>query len=97
MSNDDPNTDWWCWTWNEPSTFRCRDLGHDVRPQRKPAYDAEPTSVRLRQTQRDLAASQADLTRARAELDLVRAELASARKELERLRVACPDKEGTDG
>jgi len=30
-----PNAPWWCWTDNEPSTFRCRELGHDVRPVRK--------------------------------------------------------------
>lgn len=30
-----PNAPWWCWTDNEPSTFRCRELGHDVRPARK--------------------------------------------------------------
>lgn len=30
-----PTADWWCWTEDEPSTFRCRELGHDVRPVRK--------------------------------------------------------------
>lgn len=32
---DSPTADWWCWTTDEPSTFRCRELGHDIRPVRK--------------------------------------------------------------
>jgi chromosome segregation ATPase len=72
-----PAADWWCWTTNEPSTFRCRELGHDVRPRRpmpfeRPVVDTLSTSARLRQVQADLAASQADLTRAERERDELR-------------------------
>lgn len=37
--------DWWCWTENTPSTFRCRELGHDVRPQRSGSPSPKKTLV----------------------------------------------------
>lgn len=33
MSTDSER--WWCWTEDEPSTFRCRERGHDIRVRRK--------------------------------------------------------------
>jgi hypothetical protein len=99
VSDDqNPNVDWWCWTENEPSTFRCRERHHDVRPSRgDPSTETwraalgQSTSAQLRQTQAALAASQADLTRVEAERDamaLLNAELKAALR-------ALSEKEGT--
>ena len=42
----DPNADWWCWTENEPSTFRCRERHHDVRPARPQLAPDQRTAIR---------------------------------------------------
>jgi len=94
---------WWCWTENEPSTFRCRERLHDVREfspgtpvgSSNSTVQEQSTSARLREVQGALAASQADLTRVerqyaetREELRLTRLRLAEAETELTTLRGA---------
>jgi hypothetical protein len=84
--------EWWCWTENEPSTFRCRERGHDVRQhfatggvitgsaELAPAWQAsESPSARVRRVER--------------QLDLARAELASARGEIARLRAQLTERQ----
>jgi hypothetical protein len=81
MSDLDPRAPWWCWTEDEPSTFRCRELGHDVRPVRKLG---DPATREWRQ-----ALSQSTGAQLRAALDANQAlamEHAKCVIELERLR-----------
>lgn len=80
-ADQNPNAPWWCWTENEPSTFRCRERHHDVRPftPGTPVGISDraaelSTSARLREVQGALAASQADLTRMESRWDALNAD-----------------------
>lgn len=63
--SDSPAADWWCWTDSEPSTFRCRERGHDVRPSRPPAGGEEIERLR------------AELAQVRADAKIVAFQLAA--------------------
>ncbi len=62
-----PTADWWCWTEGNPSTFRCRELHHDVRPRQAPWPPS--TLERARQAERERDQLREDLAKAEQERD----------------------------
>lgn len=90
--SDSPGADWWCWTDDEPSTFRCRERGHDVRAERKavaPNAKAraghvcthEEALAACTELSMALVAEALERQRAERERDEARAELASAARD----------------